>query len=422
MHTQGSLRVNRTYNRERFGHRRIVHSALSPSPWFRVPAFPAAVRSWLHDLPPQLRSARGCCVEELADQVVYKQLSNDYDRTNVQRVVEYVGRLANGHVHGGDRDGFVALILHEPRLVEVGLLITLSQLALTQEIPRDQEFYPAVIFDREVLSVIKHMAERDKPAIALLWSLMGVHQRELVAEIEVTAAHVERGFAKTTQWPSREVAARLCSLLQRLRVFWDGAARDLITAADVAGGVLPMFAVEDAAKPHELSRIDRTLLVESINRPRQRQSTLDLLRAAREWPWRVSSILENLAGEFGSLRLYGAYLTAIWGVVATLQQDESDARQQLHRCGELVERDLAYPISTGTEPLEPVVTLFEEACSYDVVRKKRLSRQRERCLSGGLAVMDADFIDMLREFGAKYRYLGEPMGNFRSRFAQMSQG
>lgn len=419
MHAQGILRVNRTWKSERHRQRRVVLSPSLPSPVFRAPTFPAAVRSWLSELPPQLRRARGCLLEELADQVIYKQLSNDYDRTNFQRVIEHVVELAEAHVEGTDRGRFVEVILHEPRLVEAGLLMALSQLALTQEIPRDQEFYPAVLFDREVLSVIKHVAERDKPALALLWALVGAHRREVVAEIEATVAEVERGFAKTTQWPSREVASRLSRQMQRLRSLWVSLARDLISAAEGAGGVLPMFAVESAAKPYELSRIDRTLFVESINRPRQKYSGLDLLRAARDWPWRAASILENLAGEFGSLRLYGAYLTAIWGGVAAFEPEDPDASTAMDRNGELVERDVAYPISASTGLLGPVVTLFEDACSYDVARKKRLSRQRERCLSGGISVMDSDFIDMLREIGSRYRCPDEPMGT--SRVAQMSQ-
>ncbi|HRI66995.1 MAG TPA: hypothetical protein PK156_22275, partial [Polyangium sp.] len=48
------------------------------------------------------------------------------------------------------------------------------------------------------------------------------------------------------------------------------------------------------------------------------------------------------------------------------------------------------------------VTLFEDACSYDLVRKKRLSRQRERCLRHELVVMDADWVQCLHEIATSY--------------------
>jgi len=247
--------------------------------------------------------------------------------------------------------------------------------------------------------------------------------REVVEEIGVSLACVERGFAKTTRWPSAEIAKRCCALLSRLTNVWASVAQSLIVATEEAHGILPMFAVENVVKPYELSRVDRALLVESINRPRQKRAPVDLLRFAMDWPRRASCILTNLAGDFGSLQLYGAYLRSIWTSVSkAARQSSLDVTTVLEHGAELLERDIAYPIVAGAEPLEAVVTVFEEAFSYDIVRKKRLSRQRERCLREGLVEMDEDWIDMLRDIGSRYRLLDEPPKREVSLRGKVSRG
>lgn len=364
---------------------------------------PKNVTTWLDSLPSDLRHDDHSCLDKLGDQVVYGQLRDSFARTNLKQTVEFVADLSQDFVDGLERTRFVEVLGAEPRLIELGLLIAFSQLSLTQQIPRDQEFYPAVLLDREVLSVVKHLAERDQPAVSLLWWLVRLHESSLAQQIETSLKDVERGYAKTTLWPSSDLASRLCLMLTSIESLWERLACDLIVATQQTGGRLPMFAVEDAAKPFAIMRAERALIVENINRPRQKRRPVDLLRAAMQWPRRASKILGNLAGNYGSLRLYGAYVQTIWSsVLKGARRHRFDVPTFLEHSAEVLERDIAYPIFAGVEPLEDVVTLFEEACAYDLVRKKRLSRQRERCLRVGLDVVEADFVEMLRDIGWSY--------------------
>lgn len=363
---------------------------------------PCAV-AWLNTLPSGFRHAGESCLEELADKFIYGQLRDPFGQTNVRRAAEFVAELARGLVAGCNREMFVEVIRAEPRLVELGLIVALSQIALSREIPRDQEFYPAVIFDREVLRVVKYLAERDQPAVSLLWRLVCLFDESLADDVEASLFDVERGFAKTTHWPSPAAVRRLDAAIARNQALWESLARGFIVATQGAGGVLPMFAVEEAAKPKEIFRSDRVLFLDNINRPRQKRSTMDLLCGALDWPNRVRVILANLGGEFGSLRLYGAYVESIWAhVLVAVRQCSPDVAVFLDHGAEILERDIAHPIAAGFVPPRAVVKLFSEACSYDIVRKKRLSRQRKRCLREGLEIMDDDWVGLLRDIGTSY--------------------
>jgi len=364
------------------------------------------ITSWLQDVPKDLRQARGARLYELGDEVVYAQLTDESAAALLRRTVEFVSDLAQEHLDGCGGAAFARAILEEPRLVELGLLIVSAQLSRTAWMPRDQGFYPAILLERDVLSVIKHTSERDQPAVSLVWKLVSLREPALVQQIEDSAVAVERGFAEGARWPDGEEAARLRSAIAAARSVWESLAGALLFAVQSQGGKLPMEAVEAAASPAGMLRAERVLLVDSINRSRQRQDVHDLIRGAMAWPIRADGVLGNLEGELGWLRLYIAYLQAIWsGVLRAAQTCGHDAGALVERCGEVIERDLAYPIAAGVEPLEDVVTLFREASSYDQTRKKRLSRQRERCLRGALDVVESDWVDLLRDIAAGY--LGE---------------
>jgi len=362
---------------------------------------PNYVETWLESLPPDVRYASSSCLGELADRVVYTQVKDRFQRANLVRVAGFVSDLAQSHLEGATHTRFVEVALLAPRVIELGLIIALAQLSGTRGIPRDQGYYPAVLFDREVLSIVKHAAERDQPAVALLWTLASAHDPVLAQNIETSMKDVARGFAKTPRWPNAHESMTFRHALSQLMPRWKSLADKLIEATTRGDGTLPMLAVEQAAKPLHVSRVETRLLVDAINRRRQKRSPADLLCMAMQWPIRAGRVVDNLAGDLGSLRLYSAYVCAIWsGVFDVAQRCQQNLSTFVEHAGELFERDIAHPIAAGVEPSQTMDTLFEDASSYDTTRKKRLSRQRERCLHAGLGVMDVDWIDLLREIRA----------------------
>ncbi|HRI65698.1 MAG TPA: hypothetical protein PK156_15730, partial [Polyangium sp.] len=313
---------------------------------------PNEASNWLDSLPIGWRRHSVSCIDALADQLAYGQARDPHQRSNVFGAVEFVSTLARTCLGGEASPEFVQVIMQEPRLIELGLLMAMSQLSLAQRIPRGQGFYPAVIFEREVLRVVRYTAERDQPATALLWYLIALRQPSLVDEIQQSLSNVQCGFAKNAQWPSRDVAMQLGTSLQRMTNLWVSLAQDLIAATDTAGGKLLMIAVENAAKPFLVGRPECKLLLGSINRPRQKQQPRDLLVTATQWPQRAVRILDNLSGDYGSLRLYSAYMRAVWSaVLAGARQFRGDERMFRSRYSEIVARDIAYPIFAGIEKI-----------------------------------------------------------------------
>jgi len=360
--------------------------------------FAGSAKAWLDALPDELRRAQGACMYELGDSIVYPQLADPPAEDRLRQTAEFVSDQAESYIDG-DPSPLAAMLLEEQRLPELGLLLFAAFLS-NRRIPRHQGFYPAILLDREVLSVVKETGKRENPGITLLWAIFCAREPNLARRIHEAAAPFERGFGARIRWPDGLEATRLRAAITAARVPWESLGGRLLFAARDAGGKLPFEAVEAALPSNPRGETEIKWLVHAINRERQKITPEDILRCAMTWPLRASRVLGNLEGELGWLRLYVAYLEALLsGLYRTAQSSEKIAHALLDTSAEAIERDIAFPLASGVGPIEDATGLFEDL-SYDQTRKKRLSRQRERCLRGVPEIAPADWIDLLRDIAA----------------------
>lgn len=359
------------------------------------------IHRWLQTLPDELRHAPTSQLSVLADEVIFNQLQAAPSRALVRSATEFLSELANEYLDDERNTAFVELLVKEPRAIELGLVIVGAQLSRADEIPRIQKFYPAVLFDRDVLSVVLTTGDRDHPETGLVWAILGLREPELAHEILECIKTIEHGFTPGTRWPDVHNAQELRNAIASLREPWESIAGKMLFAIRKNNGLLPMSLVNALTAPHILPQ--RQDFVNNINRPRQKLSPERLLRSAMAWPLRADRLLEHLELPDGSLRLHIAYIEALWsGLLRAVQKCRSNPSYLVSNYAEIIQRDIAFPIAHGTYGGENIAAVYTDAPDYDQTRKKRLSRQRQRCLREGLNTIDSDWVDLLRDIASSY--------------------
>lgn len=359
------------------------------------------INRWLHTLPNDLRRAPTCQIYALADEVIFNRLQMEPSSPLVRNAVDCLSDLASEHLENEADTAFVALLVREPRAIELGLVIAAAQMSLANEIPRQQKFYPAVLFDREILSVVLAAGDRDYPETGLLWAMIGLHDPGIVNDILACTARIDQGFAEGIRWPDIDVSKQLRYAIASIRDKWEIMARKMLFALRKNDGKLPLSIVEALIAPKKLPG-GRTF-VNGINRPRQKATPERLLVSAMQWPIRADRLLGNLELADGSLRLHIAYMHALWSSILRVAHEHD--RNEMHLAthyAEVIQRDIAYVIAQGTDYPEKTVSLFHIAENYPQTRKKRLSRQRAKCLRDVLPIIDSDWVELLRDIASSY--------------------
>lgn len=357
---------------------------------------------WLRSLPTSLRQDEQSCLSRLATFVLREQLQDESTLPNLRQAVEFVSELALAHHEHPGGMSFVETIVYEPRLVELGLNMVTAQLTHARNIPRDQGFYPAVLFHREVLSVLGYAAERDDPVASLLWNLITLRQTSLAYEASRCAEQIGMTYRKTARWPSPAELTDLRGYIGVVRPMWETLARQMDEAIADNHGVLPAAVIQALTASGNFLPAECRRYAQIINRHREKRTPRDLVRRAFFWPHRVERILENLQGPLGVQRLYASYQHALWSKLCSdICLSDRNVAHIAVKWREIIARDIAYPIALGTEPIPDVREFFQGACDVPL-HKKRLSRQRERCLREPLSLIESDWIADLEDLALEY--------------------
>lgn len=359
---------------------------------------------WLETLPADLRGDPSCQLYRLAEEVIYLQLHDASSAKLLRDAVRFVSTLAEEHRDNPADQRFLRLLIDEPRAIELGLVMVATQLSQAKVIPREQTFYPAIMFERDVLSVPLRTNEANEPAHGLLWALVGQKNARIVEEIEDTCKNmIERGFTRGVRWPGSDATRRLRSAIASIRDDWENLANQLLFAMRQNNGCLSIKTVDAITAPARLP--GRESILNNINRTRQRLTPEALMLSAMAWPIRADKLLGNMEEDDGSVRLGITYIEILWtGILRTILMKNRDIAALEESCREVILHDIAYWIAQGVDYHEEEVTLFnlDTKDKLDMTRRKRLSRQRERCLRGAFKVADPDWMQLLREIGALY--------------------
>jgi hypothetical protein len=369
--------------------------------------------AWLSTLDPQLRRSRGIAIDQLVDEVVYRQLVIADERPTLAAALGSLSSIADDARADLCAQQVLAwLLAREPRLRDLGALFVHAALRRARGFPRDQRFYPAVMLQR-ILDTIDRVTGDDRGTM-LVWNILE-HQdaRARMDELVTAAAPIARGYEGSVPWPTPPQAARLASAVEAVSAPWEGVAGLLLHAIqDPTKQLDESLVARLAGTSAPLAQPLRALAAQVHGLERRHQATL--LRRAKAWPSRSARVLGNLAAEHGPQRLYYAYLHDVLGGIeaavlrlAREQHQEVDelTPERVHEAmPELFERDCVWPMAVAMDSsfADEIADLFSDEPTLDAAGRQRLKRQRESCLTDPLQEVEDETMQMLEDIHERF--------------------